>query len=419
MWTPLALAAVLVLGQAESPAADADATRIRQLVRQLDAPQLGEREKAEAALLEMGPGILQALPRESPRMTAETRQRLARVRQKFERQLAATSIQPARVTLEGLQPLGKVLKELEAQSGNRITLEVPEMPVDKPIEVDFQNAPFWEAFDEVLDKAGLTVYPYAEKGIAVRPSSLQQSLRRSSASYDGAFRFEAVSVEAARNFRAGEDVLHVVVEIAWEPRLAPVALQQRLDELEAIDSRGKPLAIAYHGAQIEVPTMPGASSTELRIPFELPPREVKSIASLSGKLHTLALGKPETFRFEKLDKAVNVEQRIAGATVVLEQVRQNNELWQVLILVRYDEARDALASHRGWVFANEAYLIGPDGKQVVPAAFDTTRQTENEVGVGYLFELDQPLAQYAFVYKTPGMIFPVELSYQLKDIALP
>ena len=81
-------------------------------------------------------------------------------------------------------------------------------------------------------------------------------------------------------------------------------------------------------------------------------------------------GRIETFRFTKLAGAKDVQQRIAGVTVTLEEVRKNNEAWEVRMLVRFDDAGDALASHRTWIFSNEAYLEGPDGK---PIAYDTLR----------------------------------------------
>ena len=128
---------------------------------------------------------------------------------------------------------------------------------------------------------------------------------------------------------------------------------------------------------------------------------------------------PETFRFKDLEKAKNVKRRVANVTVAVEDVFKNNKLWEVAVLVVFDNPREALASHRNWVFGNPAYLEGPDGKAVPYASIETTKQTENEVGVGYLFDAPRPLAEYTFVYKTPTMIFSVPVPYEFKDIPLP
>ena len=158
---------------------------------------------------------------------------------------------------------------------------------------------------------------------------------------------------------------------------------------------------------------------KLDLPLRLPPRDVQKIASLKGKLTAMIPGKIETFRFSKLAGAKNVEKRIAGVTVTLEEVRKNNEAWEVRVKARFDDAGDALASHRNWIFANPAFLEGPDGKPVAYDTFETTAQEKNEVGLAYLFNLDKPLGQFTFVYKTPGVIITSEFPYELKDIKLP
>jgi hypothetical protein len=91
----------------------------------------------------------------------------------------------------------------------------------------------------------------------------------------------------------------------------------------------------------------------------------------------------------------------------------------VRMRVKFDEAGDALASHRGWIFRNEAFLEDPDGEQIPCDTLETTMQTRDEVGLAYLFVLDEPPAKLKFVYKTPGAILGKTFQYELKDIPLP
>jgi hypothetical protein len=131
-------------------------------------------------------------------------------------------------------------------------------------------------------------------------------------------------------------------------------------------------------------------------------------------------GKIETFRFDKLENAKNIEKRIAGVTVTLEQVQKNNDAWEVRMRMKYDDAGDALASYRSsWAFANPAYLEGPDGKPIAYDSYETTRQTQNEIGAAYLFATEQPMEKLTFVYQTPGSIVTRSFDYELKDIELP
>jgi PAS domain-containing protein len=165
--------------------------------------------------------------------------------------------------------------------------------------------------------------------------------------------------------------------------------------------------------------LPGLSAVTLEIPFELPSRDVKSIARLKSKLTALLPGKVETFRFGDLEEANQVEKRIAGVTVVLEQVRKNRAVWEIRLAVRFDEAGDALESHRTWIYDNEIYLEAADGESTEWATFETTRQTEDEVGAAYYFAVDGPLTGYTLVYKTPALILSKEIEYEIGGIDLP
>jgi hypothetical protein len=78
-----------------------------------------------------------------------------------------------------------------------------------------------------------------------------------------------------------------------------------------------------------------------------------------------------------------------------------------------------MESHRGWILANEAYLEGPDGKPIPYDSLETTERSKNEAGFGYLFNLDKPPGEMAFVYKTPGSIVTRDFPYELRGIPLP
>jgi hypothetical protein len=152
----------------------------------------------------------------------------------------------------------------------------------------------------------------------------------------------------------------------------------------------------------------------------LPPREVRKIARLQGTLDALVPGSPESFRFQDLAKAKNVEKRIGGATVLLEQVRKAEKGWEVQILVRFDRTQGALQSHRNWVLRNPAFLEGRDGKRIAPGPYpETTRRDASEVGIRCVFAVEGPLEDFAFVYETPTAIFSLPIQYEIKDIPLP
>jgi hypothetical protein len=418
----------LLASQAKTPASDELKTDVVRLVRQLDAAELAKREAAEAELLKHGPVILDLLPQPTDRTSAEVRQRLDRVRQKLQQQAAEAAARPSLVTLHAdAMPLNKVLAELSRQSGNPIVDRNAQrnQPDDKQpsITVDFNKTPFWSALDRVLDQTDQAIYPFADNdkpAITLLSASnrVSPAARAGHVAYSGPFRIEAKSIQARRDLRKGVGSLVLAVETLWEPRLRMIGLSQRLADVTAVDENGRPLPVTNNQIQLEIPT--GTTpAVKIDLPFQLPSRDVRKIASLKVRLQAMVPGRIETFRFDKLADAKKVEKRIAGVTVTLEKVEKNNDVWEVRTIIRFDDAGDALASHRTWIFNNEAYLEGPDGKPIAYDTYETTRQTKNEVGIAYIFGTDEPLDKLTFVYKTPGTIINSAFDYELKNIELP
>ena len=132
----------------------------------------------------------------------------------------------------------------------------------------------------------------------------------------------------------------------------------------------------------------------------------------------MLLGKVETFKFENLLKGKQ-EKRVAAAKVALDEVRKNGDSWEVVVHVSYDDAGDALESHRNWILLNEAYLEDAAGKPIQPDSTETFLRTKNEIGVGYVFAMPELPKNSAFVYKTPGMIVTKDFPYTVRGVKMP
>ncbi len=419
------LGSILLVGCVMTGQAEADEDlqlAVRGLVRQLNATQLSQREEAEGQLLKLGAKILPLLPEVTVKMPAEMRQRLGRVRQKLQRTAAEAAARQSLVSLSATDlPVTEILDALEKQTGNKIELEAQPAGNGPPkLSVKFDKTPFWQALDQVLDRAELSVAQFGQPGtITLVPRGEGQVSRAAAACYSGPFRFEPVFIEARRDLRNPDSrSLRLTLEVAWEPRLSPIGLKQKAADLKAVDEQGKPLHFDDDTAELEVP-VEGVSSVRLPLALTLPSRDVKRIASLKGTLTAMLPGKTETFVFDKLTDAKKVEKRVAGVTVTLVQARKNNAVWQVFVRVRFDQPGDALQSHRGWILNNEAYLEDPAGKRIDHAGYETAGQAENTVGMAYMFVLDGTLKGHKFVYKTPGLIVATGYDYEIKDIELP
>ena len=398
---------------------------VRRLIRQLDSPQLERRNEAEAALIKLGPDILPLLPAEQKRHSAEVWQRLGRVRQALEQQLAKATVEASRVTIVKNQiKLSELLKEIERQTDNRIIDargQFGQNQTDPTLNVDFDKTPFWTVMDEVMDQADLTVYPFgAEQAVYLVDRPSRGSTAPSDTCTDGPFRFVPVELISRRMLnRPDSGTLRLGMLIMWEPRMTPIGLTQKLSEVSAVDEKGTPLSVESPSGELDAAINPKATAVRFSLPFDLPPRDVRQIAKLTSTIDALVPGRTETFRFDGLPKATDVQKRVASATVTLKGMHKNNDIWEVTVNVRFDEAGDALASHRGWIFANEAYLEGPDGKRLENEGFETKMQTENEVGLAYFFFLEDSPDKYKFIYKTPSRIFPAKFKYQFDELDLP
>jgi hypothetical protein len=423
------LAPFLVIGclLGGEPAGDADLkTEVPQLVHKLDADTVKERTEAKDRLLKLGPAVLDLLPSPESQPNENLKNVLRDVRKQLQETLAAKSIEATTVTLTGRLRVSKVLAEIQKQTGNTIA-DLPRQAgaaiPDPEIDVKFDKTPFWTALDAVLDQAQLSIYAYANSqphALQIVPRGPNELPRTGRAAIQGPMRIEPVRVLAKRELRSSAPpALQVSLEVAWEPRLQPIVVKQRIADLKIVDSSGA--GVATDDPQAEKEAFPGAggSAVEMDISLAVPPQPLKEIASLTGSVRAMMLGKPETFRFDDLLKAKQ-EKRIAAATVVLEEVRKNGNVWEVFVRLRYDDAGEAFESYQSWPLQNEVYLEDKDGKRIKPDTMETTgREGKNDIGFGYVFDLSDSPKDLHLIYSTPGMIVTKDYPYKVQGLKMP
>lgn len=398
---------------------------VRRLLRRLDADELAQRDAAEMELVRMGPAVLTVLRGAEPRLSPEARTRIARVVQQLQRIDGLTGAQGSMIELEKRRgPVSKVLAELERQSGNRIVdyrAQFHQVALDPVVELQFSGTPFWQALDETLDAAKLTVYAYGvPRAICVvaRPEGLGP--RRAGACYRGPFRFEAVAIRAQRNPRQpSADGLTVEIELSWEPRVQPIVLRHGLADLSAKLDTGETLASAQKAGSVEIADFADRTAQRLQLPLPLPPRSAKRLSLLQGRLHALLPGRPETFVFDGLGGGRPIVKRGAAAAAVVEQIRQRGDQFEVRLTVRFDNPGEALATHRGWIFRNPARLRTADGRLLSPTSAETVKQSLREVGINYAFEYVGEPGAAQFIYQTPTILAAADFDYELIELPLP
>ena len=337
------------------------------------------------------------------------------------------SLDATRLTLDVKgASLAEVLAEIEKQTGNQLSDEREQFGQDAPpkmVMLKADDEPFWSALDRLLDDAKLTPYPASGvESLALverEPTALRRSGR---ATYVGPFRIEAASVMAQRGVRAPEQsMLQVQLEIAWEPRLRPLALTQLAADVSAMCDDGLETPTLAEEVEFDQEISAGNHAAEVTIPLQLPARRAKSLQTLSGTLTALVPGKIVDLKFDKLADAKEATQEEGGVSVTVDRVVKNQEVWEVHMRISVESDVEALQTHRGWVFENVATLIDNEGATIENAGFETTMQTEDEAGLAYFYELPEgvEIGDCTWVYRTPVDIESIAVEYELEDVLLP
>ena len=437
MLQSILLVSALALAQADGKGADAAketakaaapnadlANKVKLLVRQLDSDQQAKREAAEKELIALGEEVLPLLPPTTRTTPAEVKNRLGRIRKALEDLAIAATTKPKFVTLSGEMLLSEALAEVEKQTGNRVTDSREEDKSDPKITLKLDKAPFWEALDTILDAAQLTLYNYdsqeGELSYIARDENALPRLGRGT--YSGIFRLEPTRIEVDADLRnPASKAMRLTLDAAWEPRVRPVVIMLPLANFQATDESGNAVEVDSSDGDLEFPVEAGGAGVELVIPFKIPSRSVKQIASIKGKLNAVLLGREETYEFANPETKKGAEEERGGVTVILDQCRVVDGLLEARMRVKFDQASNALESHRGWIYNNPCYLQDQKGGKVEQAAIEASLLGDNEVGVIYRFDLgdEANAARYKLVYKTPAAIIEVPVEFELKGIDLP
>lgn len=407
----------------DPPQAAELSSTVAPLIKQLDDATQEKRDAAEKALIELGPDVLPLLPAITARTPAETKERLGRVRSVLESVVSESTSKPTTVTFQGELTVPEAFEMLEKQTGNRV-IGYERRGSGAKLKLEFDKTPYWQALDQVLDQADLTVNPFGgeSNALVLMAKAEGESPRAGAGMYSGVFRFEPLRIESRRDFRnASANGMRIALSVTWEPRVTPIVLRQAIEKITATDADGNALAVGRSDNQsvLNASAELGMSAIELGIPLQLPPRTIAKIGSLKGTLTALVPGRLESFEFANLDTLRDAEQQRAGVTVIFERLRKNGDLYEARIRVRFDDAANALESHRNWIYNNPAYMLDAKGERIENLGSNEGSRDENEVGIVTLFDLPNGPKGHKFVYQTPATLLQLPVDYELKDIELP
>lgn len=398
--------------------------RVLQLVDRLGAPKMEARKAAEEALIKLGPRILPLLPEAGKTKKDERAERIERVRAAlFEAQnLDPTNLGASKITIKGKGlRLTEVLKALQTQSGNVLTdlREQEGAEVTNPaLDLEIVDKPFLEALDEVAREAEVTPNFYTGDGsiglMAGMPPATDRVL------YNGPFRIALRQIGVLRDFQGGTSNANIQLEVAWEPRLRPMLLALKADELAIVDDAGKKVDPQVMMEATDVPLRPENPVAELNLNLDAPERSAKTLASLKVKADVTIPAGLKVFRFPSL-AAENVSKKEGDITVKLEGTEIDEQVWKVNVELAYPSGGPAFESYRQGLFNNRLWLQRADGSRFEHnGGYSNTAAEGGNLGFEYLF-VDVPgkPADYQFVYETPSKVLTIPLEFEFKDVPLP
>jgi hypothetical protein len=417
-------------GQGATDAALRD--RVLQLVDRLDAGSPEARETATTSLIKLGPKVLPLLPDAAAVKSAEKKDRLERVRTALRALEAEVNTSASRVTITGKGiRLSEALQQIQKQTGNAITdlREQLGTEVTNPaLDLDLRDKTFFEALAEIARLAEVTTTSatgdgtigimsgrdmYATPGADAKPGKpLYQ--------YTGPFRIELKQVGLVHEVQAGTTSATLQFEAAWEPRLRPMLLKLKADELKIFDDRKKEVKAQVKEESDEVVVRPENPSAEINLNLVAPERDAKKLSSVMVNAEMTIPAGIKTFRFPSLAQK-NVTAKQGDVTLTLEDTEVDEQVWKVNVTLVYPGEGPAFESYRQGLFNNRIWLQRADGSRFEHnGGFSNTATDGGKLGFEYLF-VDAPgnPADYQLIYETPSKVITIPLKFEFKDVPLP
>ena len=410
----------LAFGQAADAALK---DRVSQLVEKLDAPKMEARKAAEDALIKLGPRVLPLLPDDKAAGTPERKKGLEKVRAALREAEDKTNLGASLVTLnaKGMR-LTEVVQKLQALSGNAITdmREAEGADAGNPsLDLEFEKKPFLEALDSVCKQAKITPNFYSGDGtIGLMPNAPPE---KGLLLYTGPFRVVFKQIGTLRDIQADTSTASVQFEVGWEPRLRPMLLALKTDEIKIVDDQGKDVEVQVMNESTDVVLRPENPAAEMNLTLKAPERAAKSLKSVKVKAEVTIPAGLKTFKFPSLAVKEPVTVKQKNISVTLEGTEVDEQVWKVNVVLDYPGEGAAFESYRQGLFNNRLWLQKADGSRFEHnGGFSNTSSDAGKLGFEYLF-VDAPgkPSDYQLVYETPSEVKTIPLEFEFKDVPLP
>ena len=412
--------------------------RVAQLVERIgndEAPE--DRDAAEAALVKLGAKALPLLPELDESAPEELKARIAKIREQITEADESKPSEASRVTIEGgPKRLSEILRELQRQSGNRITdmrAEYGEEATNPTLDLEIRDLPFFEAFDRVADAAGLApefltgngsvgLMPggYGMMDEDAEPAAPATPSVGPFVTYPGPFRVQLERIGISRDLASGLARANLEFRIAWEPKLRPMLLKVDSDAIAIQDDRGEVVAPEVSEESASIILRPENPVVEWNLNLSAPDREAKALASVKVRGEVTVPAALDRFQFDDLAEGGQTVEK-GGITVTLVGTAFDSTLWKARLKITTPQGGGAMESYQQGLFNSQIWLQRADGSRFEHnGGFNFLNSGPGELAYEYLF-VDVPgrPEDYDLVYEAPGKIVTIPIEFELTDVPLP
>lgn len=331
----------------------------------------------------------------------------------------AADLQPRSVQFPAREmSLDEVLKELEKQTGNRVTdLRKTKRDISK---LTLSTKTFWKTLDAIGQQTKVGFSAYQEGGGVALVDAPYRSLNTD---YNGLFRFSVKRIAVSRDDETQAHYAQVTFDAAWEPRLQPLYLN--LESATAV--LGKRASKLERQAMRSVAGM-GAAEIELRLPA--PERAVLQIDSLKGELRVIGAPKMLEFAFDKLKENDPRSSKQEGVEVGVSALKRSATRWSLQVTIKNPAGAIApLESFQSWLDNNRLWLTWTDPQSKKTRTLEPVGETQDgtsemmKVHFDFTARGDSPLppknAEVTLRYRTPNRVVVFSVPFAFANLPLP
>lgn len=404
-------------GQFDDSERQAVAKKVAELAKKLDSNRTSDRDRAEKQLIELGEICLEFLPPISDDQSPELVMRLERIRSSLDTQENQDAFKPTTVSLKGAMSGRDALEKISKLTTNRFEVGDSER-LQKTITADFEDTPFWEAADEILDQLGLSLSSYDGAEFELLETTPQSTLRISSATYCGPFRLEPIRmVKSSDLVSPWQSNLTITMLISWEPRLKPSLIKLDPRTLEFECDTGELLEL-LDSAPISI-SPSGGSHLTLDLEFRMPSQRIKSVLNWSGELEAVLPSPMATVSFSDLSVAEGKSLMSGMLTVQVDSIRKNRSVREVALAVSIKSQGNDEGDWESLATQQETVLFDPRGAKVENVGWSSEYMSENRRVFTYLFDFPGEPEGYRLNFSAPASIKRGSFPFDGGEIPVP